>query len=146
MNFNSNQGMQNQTIQNPESPVQKTPEMNERDFTNDLLTTEKYMTDSYNTFLNEASHQALYQDVLNIFTETQNEQRQLYNLMFQKGWYKLEPAEQQKLQQKYQQFQGYTNQFPYGGSHCSKREWFVNYKKATLTKIKVAFLLFVSYC
>ena len=115
MNSNQNQGMQNQTIQNPESPVQKTPKMNERDFTNDLLSTEKYMTDSYSTFLNEASHQALYQDVLNIFTETQNEQRQLYNIMFQKGWYKLEPAEQQKLQQKYQQFQGYTNQFPYSG-------------------------------
>jgi spore coat protein CotF len=112
---NPNQGMQNQTIQNPESPVPKTPQMNERDFTNDLLTTEKYMTDSYKTFLNEASHQSIYQDVLDIFTETQNEQRQLYNLMFQKGWYKLEPAEQQKLQQKYQQFQGYKNQFPYGG-------------------------------
>jgi spore coat protein CotF len=115
VNSNQNSGMQNQTIQNPESPVQKTSRMNERDFTNDLLSTEKYMTDSYSTFLNEASHQALYQDVLHIFTETQNEQRQLYNIMFQKGWYKLEPAEQQKLQQKYQQFQGYTNQFPYGG-------------------------------
>ena len=41
--------------------------MNERDFTNDLLSTEKYMTDSYSTFLNEASHQALYQDVLDYF-------------------------------------------------------------------------------
>jgi len=107
--------MQNQTIQNQESQIQKTPKMNERDFTNDLLSTEKYMTDSYSTFLNEASHEALYQDILTIFTETQNEQRQLFNLMFQKGWYKLEPAEQQQLQQKYQQFQGYSNQFPYGG-------------------------------
>ena len=40
--------------------------MNDRDFSNDLLATEKYMTDAYNTFLNEASHQALYQDVLTI--------------------------------------------------------------------------------
>ena len=38
--------------------------MNDRDFTNDLLSTEKYMTNSYSTFLNEASHEALYQDVL----------------------------------------------------------------------------------
>ncbi|MCQ6275629.1 spore coat protein [Bacillus sp. V3B] len=90
--------------------------MNDRDFSNDLLTTEKYMTDSYNSALNEASHEALYQDILAIFTETQNEQRQLYNLMFQKGWYKLEQEEQQKLQQKYQQFQNYTTtQFPYSG-------------------------------
>lgn len=103
-----------QKVQNPETQIPKTPQMNDRDFTSDLLTMEKYMTDSYSTFLNEASHQALYQDVLNIFTDTQNEQRNLYNLMFQKGWYKLEAAEPQKLQQSHQQFQGYSSQFPYG--------------------------------
>lgn len=102
-----------QKVQNPETQIPKTPQMNDRDFTSDLLTMEKYMTDSYSTFLNEASHQALYQDVLSIFTETQNEQRHLYNLMFQKGWYKLEGADSQKLQQSYQQFQEYSNQFPY---------------------------------
>lgn len=37
----------------------------------------------------------------------------MYNLMFQKGWYKLEAEEQQKLQQAYQQFSGYSSQFPY---------------------------------
>ena len=40
--------------------------MNDRDFINDLLSTEKYMTDGYNTFLNEASHEALYQDILQL--------------------------------------------------------------------------------
>jgi spore coat protein CotF len=100
-------------IQNPETQIPKTPQMNERDFLNDVLTTEKYMTHSYSTFLNEASHNSLYQDVLNIFTETQNCQRELYNLMFKKGWYKIEAADQQKLQQSYQQFQGYATQFPY---------------------------------
>jgi len=110
-----NQNMQSQSIQNPESQIPKTPQMNERDFTNDLLSMEKYITDSYCTFLNEASHEALYQDILTIFTEAQNEQRRMYNLMFQKGWYKLEPADAQQLQQKHQQFQGYTNQLPYGG-------------------------------
>lgn len=113
--MNQNQSKQNQTIQNPETQISKTPQMNERDFTNDLLSTEKHITDSYSTFLNEASHEALYQDMLSIYTEAQNEQRNLFNLMFQKGWYKLEPADTQQLQQKYQQFQGYSNQFPYGG-------------------------------
>jgi len=108
--------MNQQPIQNPETQVPKTPQMNDRDFINDLLATEKYMTDSYSTTLNEASHQALYQDLLGIFTETQNMQRELYTVMFQKGWYKLEPAEQQKLQQSYQQFKGYATQFPYGTS------------------------------
>lgn len=105
--------MNQQTIQNRETQVPKTPQMNDRDFLNDMLTTEKYMTSSYSTFLHEASHQQLYQDMLNIFTETQSCQRELYNLMFKKGWYTLEAADQQKLQQSYQQFQGYTSQFPY---------------------------------
>ncbi|WP_428911109.1 spore coat protein [Niallia sp. Krafla_26] len=117
--MNQNQTNQSQTIANPKTQqLNKTPQMNDRDFLNDLLTTEKYMTDGYNTFLNEASHEALYQDLLQIFTESQNQQRHLYNLMFQKGWYKLEPEEDQKLQQKHQQFQNYmTTQFPYNGQN-----------------------------
>ncbi|UTI42339.1 spore coat protein [Niallia sp. RD1] len=109
--------MNQQPIQNPKAQVPKTPQMNDRDYTNDLLSTEKYMTDSYSTALNEASNEPLYQDLLAIFTETQNMQRELYDLMFQKGWYKLEAAEQQKLQQSYQQFKGYSNQFPYGNTN-----------------------------
>jgi spore coat protein CotF len=88
--------------------------MNDRDFANDLLSTEKYMTNAYSVAMNEASHQSLYQDMLTVFNETQNQQRELYNLMFKKGWYKVEAADQQKLQQSYQQFQGYSSQFPYG--------------------------------
>jgi len=108
--------MNTRQVQNPEAQVPKTPQMNERDFLNDMLTTEKYMTLSYSVFLHEASNQPLYQDILNIFTETQNCQRDLYNVMFKKGWYKLEAADPQKLQQTHQQFQGYTNQFPYQGN------------------------------
>jgi spore coat protein CotF len=110
-----NQFQNQQQIQNPETQVPQTPQMNERDFINDLLTTEKYMTTSYSQALHEASHQGLYQDILSIFTETQKCQRDLYNLMFMKGWYSMEAADQQKLKQSYQQFQGYTNQFPAGG-------------------------------
>ena len=103
-----------QGIQNPQTQVPKTPRMNDRDFATDLLSMEKYMTASYNNALNEASHQGLYQDLLSIFNETQNEQREIFNLMFRKGWYKLEEADQQKMQQSYQNHQEYSSQFPYG--------------------------------
>jgi spore coat protein CotF len=109
------QNQNQQKIQNPETQVQKTPQMNDRDFINDILTTEKYMTQGYDIALNEVSHDQLYQDVLAIYTETANAQRSIYNLMFKKGWYGVEAAEAQKLQQSHQQFQGYSNQFPYGG-------------------------------
>lgn len=105
---------QQNKIQNPEVQIPKTPKMNDRDLINDMLATEKYMTQSYSTALNEASHDALYQDILAIFTETQNCQRELFETMFRKGWYSFEAANLQKLQQSYQQFQGYQNQFPYG--------------------------------
>ncbi|WP_205091493.1 spore coat protein [Thalassobacillus pellis] len=108
------QNQQSQKIQNPETTVPKTPQMNERDFVNDQLTTEKYMTASYNVALNEASNEALYTDLATIFKETQDCQRNLYNLMFKNGWYALEAADQQKTQQAYQQFTGYKNQLPYG--------------------------------
>ncbi|NEU30116.1 spore coat protein [bacterium LRH843] len=104
---------QQQKIKNPEMQVPKTPQMSERDFLNDMLSTEKYMTSSYGIVLHEASHDQLYQDLSNIFQETQNCQRDLYNMMFRKGFYALEAAEGQKLAQSYQQFSGYSNQFPY---------------------------------
>ena len=43
-------------------------------------------------------------------------QHDLFNLMFEKGWYKLEAEQAQKIQQSFQQHQGYTNQFPYQGN------------------------------
>ncbi|WP_117168959.1 spore coat protein [Paraliobacillus sediminis] len=104
--------MNQQKVQNPETQVNKTPEMNDRDFINDMLSTEKYMTQSYSVALNEASNQTFYQDLLAIFNETQDCQRNLYNLMFKNGWYSLDKAEQQQIQQANQQYSGYTNQFP----------------------------------
>lgn len=108
---------QNNKVQNPTTQVPKTPEMNDRDFITDCLTTEKYLTSSYSVALHEMSHQALYQDVSTIFNETESCQRDLYNLMFKKGWYGFEAESSQKLQQTLQQFSQYqTEQFPNQGT------------------------------
>ncbi|QQE75134.1 spore coat protein [Brevibacillus composti] len=106
---------QNQ-IANPQTgqlPQVKSPQMNDRDFINDGLATCKYLTDSFNVAVREASHQQLFDDLLKILSETHQSAREMYNLMFQKGWYKLEAEEQQKLQQAHQQFSNYSSQFPY---------------------------------
>ncbi|MDF1508551.1 spore coat protein [Robertmurraya sp. DFI.2.37] len=107
---------QNKQIANPSTgqlPKVKTPEMNERDFMNDGLSTCKYLTDSLNVAVREASHDQLYQEFLQILEETHQSSRDLFNLMFKKGWYKLEAAEQQKVDQAHQQFSNYSTQFPY---------------------------------
>lgn len=106
--------MPNQKIQNQSISIPQTPQMNERDFLNDILTTEKYFGNSYSIAITELSHQVLYQDILNLANESRNMQRELYNLMFQKGWYGLEVAPQETLTQSYQQFSGYKPQLPYG--------------------------------
>jgi spore coat protein CotF len=111
--------MQNQQpnkIANPKPPNEpkvKGPQLNDRDRLNDVLATEKYLTDSFNIATREASHDQLHQDVLQILTDTHQAARQAYDLMFRKGWYTLEAAEQQKLNQASQQFGGYSTQFPY---------------------------------
>ncbi|MBU9722187.1 MULTISPECIES: spore coat protein [Bacillaceae] len=104
---------QSSKIKNPKTQVPETPQMNDRDYINDILTTEKYMTSSYSTALNEASHEALYSDVEQIFNETQRCQRELFNLMFEKGWYSFDAVQEQELSQSFQQFTGYQTQNPY---------------------------------
>lgn len=115
-NQTQNQGQNANQIANPQSgqlPQVKGPQMNDRDFINDALSTCKYLTDSFNVAVREASHDQLHTDMLQILMETHQSARELYNVMFQKGWYKLEAEEQQKLQQASQQFSGYSTQFPY---------------------------------
>ncbi|MEH7415363.1 spore coat protein [Neobacillus drentensis] len=115
-NQQSQQNQNKNQIANPQTgelPKVKSPEMNDRDYVNDALSTCKYLTDSLNIAVREASHEQLHQELLQILNETHQSSRELYNLMFQHGWYKLEAEEQQKIDQAYQQFNNYSSQFPY---------------------------------
>ncbi len=90
----------NQKIENPKVEVPETVEMNDRDYINDILETEKNMSDNLSIALNEASNNTLYEEILMLFIETKNAQRELYNMMFKKGWYSLEKEEENKITQK----------------------------------------------
>ena len=94
----------------------KGPQMNDRDIINDVLSTEKYLTDNYNVFARETSYATLHSDVEAILCDTHNAARDSFNLMFQKGWYVLEGVDQQKIQQEQQNFSQYLTQFPYPGT------------------------------
>lgn len=93
----------NQTniIQNQETAVPKTSQMNDRDYLNDILETEKNMSTNMAIALNEASNEKLYDELFDIFKDIKNMQRSLYECMFRKGWYTLEKAEEQKITQTY---------------------------------------------
>lgn len=123
MNQQTQQGQQGQPAQNPGTiknpstgvPVVKSPDLNDRDMLNDVLATEKYLTDNFNIFAREASHDQLHRTVMGVLTESHQAARETYKLMFRKGWYELTSAPQHTLQQTKQQFSNYSTQFPYGG-------------------------------
>lgn len=107
---------QSNTIQNPEKEIlaNTSPEMNDRDFLNDILATEKYLTDGFNTFAREASHNDLHNDIRTILNETHDCERDLFNLMFKDGFYSFQTATDQEIQQAQQQFSNYLSvQDPY---------------------------------
>ncbi|MDF2668773.1 MAG: hypothetical protein K0R67_1079 [Paenibacillus sp.] len=98
--------------QNAQQTTPQGPQMTDRDWSNDILSYEKYLTNGYNTGLNEAQNPQLHQTVQTILMETHQCQAQMYDLMFQKGWYKVKAADQQEISQAYTQFTGYKSQFP----------------------------------
>lgn len=93
-------------------PVVKGPEFNDRDRINDILAMEKYLTAAYNTGLNEMQNPKLHETVQGILSDTHNMQFQVFDQMWQKGWYKIEAADQSKISQTYEQFNNYKSQFP----------------------------------
>ena len=89
--------MNNNTVANQEQKTPKNKEMNDIDYLNDMLSTEKRLITNYAIAKIEASNDFLYQEIANISQETYLKQRHLFNLLFKKGWYKLEKATTQKI-------------------------------------------------
>ncbi len=89
-------------IKNPKTEVSKGMNLNEKDYLTSLLTSLKNMEKNYCIAMTEASCEELYQKYLEIFLNISATQREVYELMFLNGWYVLEKAESNKIQDKYQ--------------------------------------------
>jgi spore coat protein CotF len=87
----------NNTVSNPETEVPKNPEMNDSDYLNDILSTEKHYGSNYAVAMNEASNDDLYNVIGGLCKETKDMARSLFNLQFKKGWYKLDKADENKI-------------------------------------------------
>ena len=92
--------MNNNKISNQKTEVPNTPEMNDKDYITSMLEIEKAMVKDYAVALTEASNEDLYNDYYDLFDEVSETQREIYNLMFQKGWYSIETAQDTKITQK----------------------------------------------
>lgn len=92
--------MKNNEIKNPKVEVPTGVNMNDRDYLASVLELEKNISNNYSIALNEASNDFLYEDYFVLLEDSKDAARELYNLMFQNGWYTLEEAEEQKVNEK----------------------------------------------
>ncbi len=102
--------MNNNKVQNPQTEVPNTVELNDCDYLNEMLACEKNMSVNLTIALNEASNKELFNEIYTIYEDVKTSQRDLYNMAFKNGWYTLEKAEQQKITEKEQELTQKLNQ------------------------------------
>ena len=93
--------MNNNKISNTKVEVPKGTTMNDKDYINSVLSSLKEMSKNYVCAMTEASNEYLYEEYFQMFNNISKLQRDVYEVMFQKGWYSLEEAPEMKVNQKY---------------------------------------------
>ena len=104
--------MKNKKIGNPEKMVPETEEMNDKDYLNVVLELEKNMSNNYSVALNEASNEHLYSEYFDLFEDTKDAAREVYETMFEAGWYQLEEATTDKINEAITKMEKQLHQLP----------------------------------
>ena len=81
----------------------------DQDMLTDDLSSQKFITDVYNTYANECANVALKNQLMNILTEEHDIQFDIYSEMAKRGWYQTEAADQNKINQAKQKFSAQNN-------------------------------------
>lgn len=92
----------NNQICNPKVEVPAGISCNDKDYLNSLLSCLKEMSKNYVMAMTEASNESLFEKHKQVFLTLILLQREVYELMFRKGWYILEKSDTQKINQKLQ--------------------------------------------
>ncbi len=78
--------------------------LTDKEIMEDVLSSQKHITGTYNTFTNECVNQNLRTDFLNILRDEHNLQQSVFDQMQTRGWYAPAQAEQQKVDAAYTKF------------------------------------------
>ncbi len=70
----------------------------DREILNDLLISEKHLSDAYNTNICESTSQAFGQILENILNETHKMHSDIWEAMVKRGWYKTRKASSQEIE------------------------------------------------
>lgn len=103
--------MSSQEVMNPKAEMLPDENSyNDKDRLNDLLISIKHLAGIYSLACQEASNMTLYGDLTKLSAEASQLQRKTYDLMFEKGWYKLEKEKAEKIDQKNKTFSSMQSQ------------------------------------
>jgi spore coat protein CotF len=93
--------MQNTMVMNNQANCQ----FGDKEVMQDALTSEKYITETYNIWVNECATPEVRNQFKSILDEEHNMQNDVFCEMQTRGWYKTPAAEQPKVDQAKQNFQ-----------------------------------------
>ena len=85
-------------------PNKCTQFMGEKEILQDGLISQKHITDSYNTYAGECVNEQLRSTFLNILGDEHKIQADMFCDLQRRGWYQVENAPEQKVQQARQKF------------------------------------------
>ncbi len=88
-----------------DNPLQNNVTLSEKDMMDDALSSQKFITENYNNFANECSSTAVKTEFMNILNEEHTIQHDVFLEMQKRGWYPVEAADQNKINQAKQKFQ-----------------------------------------
>lgn len=74
--------------------------MTDKDILTAMLTVEKELVKNYAVAVTESSNDELCEDLTDMFNDAKNMQRNVFNLMYNKGLYPLQAEDENTIQQK----------------------------------------------
>lgn len=90
-------------------PKKQINPLSDQDILGDILSSQKHITELYNTLANECKNGALESDMVNILREEHNIRSMVYTEMEKRGWCNPEAAPQMKVEQANTKFQNISN-------------------------------------
>ena len=76
----------------------------EKEMLDDMLSSQKFVTDGYNTSANECATPVIKSEFMNILNEEHQIQHEVFLEMQKRGWYQTDAADQNKINQARQKF------------------------------------------
>lgn len=76
----------------------------DKEIATNLLVTLKHMKSEINIFTQEASNEALFQEINKVYDDISALQREVFEMMCTQGWYKMKPDTKECINKAYQKF------------------------------------------